>query len=316
MRKEIIKVSVLLSAILLTCVALIWLTPLPPSNYFGVIHYKHQLLERTPSPRIIFIGDSNLAFGIDGRIIHETLNRNVVNMGLHAGLGLRYVMNEIKDNIKPGDIIVVVQNFYLNLGCDQNLLEVILYYPDGTSYLGFPEYVTLTRKFPIALQRRFEGYFKNFLFDSSYGPGHPAYNKHNFDMYGDNIGHLGRHDLKLKKQKLDIQRDPTDVAEALNQFSTYAAQKGAQLVLSFPPSPQTYFKPEEHAADHLYTWLKNNLHFPIIGTPRDFVFPDDFFYDTIYHLNERGRRERTIILAGELAKMLREHSELARLSPK
>ena len=34
----------------------------------------------------------------------------------------------------------------------------------------------------------------------------------------------------------------------------------------------------------------------IITTPQEMMFSDSLFFDTVYHLNEEGRRERTEIL--------------------
>ena len=42
--------------------------------------------------------------------------------------------------------------------------------------------------------------------------------------------------------------------------------------------------------------LKTKLHFHIVGKPEDFVFPGDLFFDTVYHLTEKGRNRRTALL--------------------
>jgi len=31
------------------------------------------------------------------------------------------------------------------------------------------------------------------------------------------------------------------------------------------------------------------LPFPILGKPQDHVYPDSLFFDTVYHLNKKGR---------------------------
>ena len=60
-------------------------------GYLQAYNKKCQLLEDTPSPRIIFVGGSNLAFGLDSQRIKDSLNINVINYGLHAGIGLKYM---------------------------------------------------------------------------------------------------------------------------------------------------------------------------------------------------------------------------------
>lgn len=48
---------------------------------------KHCLLQQQPSPRIIFVGGSSTAFGIDSHYVKQKLKYNSVNMGLNAGSG-------------------------------------------------------------------------------------------------------------------------------------------------------------------------------------------------------------------------------------
>jgi hypothetical protein len=39
--------------------------------------------------------------------------------------------------------------------------------------------------------------------------------------------------------------------------------------------------------------LSNNLKIEILNKPSDFVLPDSLFFDTVYHLNKKGREIRT-----------------------
>ena len=39
--------------------------------------------------------------------------------------------------------------------------------------------------------------------------------------------------------------------------------------------------------------LSNNLKIEILNRVSDFVFPDSLFFDTVYHLNKKGREIRT-----------------------
>ena len=83
-------------------------------GYLQAYNKKCQLLEDTPSPRIIFVGGSNLAFGLDSQRIKDSLNINVINYGLHAGIGLKYMIDDISTYARKGDIIVFAPE-YLSL---------------------------------------------------------------------------------------------------------------------------------------------------------------------------------------------------------
>src|SRR5690349_24986573 len=85
---------ILLTAVL---VAFVFLSIGPdPTHYFAGSLLQLELLENTPSPRIILIGGSNVSFGIDARLMQQTLGIPVINDGLHAGLGLT-PLRELED---------------------------------------------------------------------------------------------------------------------------------------------------------------------------------------------------------------------------
>src|SRR4026209_2444686 len=80
-------------------------------EYQAVTIDKHNLLDKQLSPRIIFVGGSNVAQGIDSNAVQQSLGLNPVNMGLDAGLGLDFMLNEVKDSVRTGDVIVIAPEY-------------------------------------------------------------------------------------------------------------------------------------------------------------------------------------------------------------
>src|SRR6266436_7071833 len=66
------------------------------TGYLAASIDKHHLLVQQPSPRIVFVGGSNLAFGLDSSEIERSLSYHPINMGLHIGLGLAFMLAEVK----------------------------------------------------------------------------------------------------------------------------------------------------------------------------------------------------------------------------
>jgi hypothetical protein len=98
-------------------------------NYLLSILEKEKLARTTPSPKILLIGGSNLAFGIDSKEIEDSLGLNVVNMGLYAKLGLKYMLAQARPYIKAGDVAVVVpeyDQFYGEYANGDNTLNTAL----------------------------------------------------------------------------------------------------------------------------------------------------------------------------------------------
>src|SRR4030042_1466434 len=132
MKEFFIKASIFSFLIGFTIFGVIYLPPIDPDRYIMALVDKHRLLKTTPQPRIIFEGDSNLAFGLDSGMIKKETGYNIINMGLHGGLGLIYSMDELKPYLKQGDIEIFIPDsaHYSGSGIgDNTLVEVTILMP-------------------------------------------------------------------------------------------------------------------------------------------------------------------------------------------
>ncbi len=77
------------------------------TGYLAASVDKHHLLVQQPSPRIVFVGGSNLAFGLDSLAIERSLGYHPINMGLHLALGLDFMLAEIEAFLKPDDVVLI-----------------------------------------------------------------------------------------------------------------------------------------------------------------------------------------------------------------
>ena len=59
---------------------------------------KLDRLEQANRPKIVFVGDSNLAFGIESRSIEDRFGMEVHNTGLLRGMGVAFCMNQVREN--------------------------------------------------------------------------------------------------------------------------------------------------------------------------------------------------------------------------
>ena len=56
--------------------------------------------------RIIFVGGSNVLFGIDAESLEQELFTTVVAYGLHSGLGADVIADRAAAILRPGDLVV------------------------------------------------------------------------------------------------------------------------------------------------------------------------------------------------------------------
>ena len=74
---------------------LVWLNAsfLATDHYNNEFTVKGNLIRQTPSPKVVFVGGSNVAFGIDSETFYDGIGLAVNNAGLLDGMGLRYTID-------------------------------------------------------------------------------------------------------------------------------------------------------------------------------------------------------------------------------
>jgi hypothetical protein len=267
--------------------------------FVGATIDKEKRLSELKSPRLIFIGGSNLAFGLDSKTIADSLKMNVVNMGLHAGLGVAFVLNQAENYIKKGDKIVLSVEYGLtNLGDKKLFTQLIDIHPNSANYLG-NSFNDKLRLIDINWQRCVSSLF----FAAIQNPNEKVYKRSGFSAEGDVLAHLDQPQAAhlANMGKMDF-RDYSEEITVLNAFIDAANQKGAQVFYTFPTYIESEYKLNKSVLNQYENQFKNQLHCPIINTPETFVFPNEDFFDTAYHLNKNGREKRTELMIKILKK--------------
>ena len=77
------------------------------NSYMAVIRDKIHRLRSLPSPKLVLVGGSNVAFGMDTPRLERELRLAAVNMGLHAGLGVGLPLRMVEPHLGRGDVVVV-----------------------------------------------------------------------------------------------------------------------------------------------------------------------------------------------------------------
>ncbi len=277
-------------------------------NYLAAVLEKDRLIRTTPSPKIILVGGSNLAFGIDSRMMEDSLHVNVVNMGLYAKLGLRYMLAQVKPYIRRGDVVIIVpeyDQFYGNFSEGDNTLNTALLYapPDR-----IPDFIKSYSVVDVALRPRVENARRSFLegtadllgVKNKYFPPdtNPVYNRHSFNKYGDVVSHLGKKSMNPDSIFVKALPPPKDfnrkTISELNDIADAAHERGAHAYFLFPSYIDRSYVINVDAIAWLRQKLSREMRMPILGTAQDFVFPKNWFFDTRFHLNQLGRGPRTV----------------------
>lgn len=285
-------------------------------NYLASLIDKNNLLKNTASPRIIFVGASNLAFGIDSEKMEKEFGMPVINMGIHGNLGLAFILNNVKKYLRKDDIVILAIEYYLGEFDFNTVNYAVKIYPEAGDYVdyGYDYYkqminytfneLQLYRK---KIQNKIFGKKLNIkdlkvntendmnLFDTA------LYARNKFNANGDVISHLDKEIPKEIKGRVLLEEKEYDYyTDMLNDFYDYAGEKGARVYFTFPCYPESEVLKYEKIIYGYENKLKEKLKMEIINSPGDLSFPDSLFFDTVYHLNKVGRQKRTEYTIGLL----------------
>src|SRR6266540_537686 len=281
------------------------------NHYLAALNDKVSLLKKAPSPKIIFIGGSNLAFGVDSRLIAQALDMSVVNMGLHTGLGLNLLFNIVSKNAKENDVVVLCPEYEYISGNlfygDQTLLSSFHYYPDGVSCItGFAQlyHIVATN---IARNKNVRSSILSDIHSSNkkMTGSNPlevlltsVYSRRAFNGYGDIIAHLQQGKMNFVNNKID-DNISYEVLGEINKLKLALTQKKVKFIMLYPCMPESRFETYKEQLDFIDSKLKR---FDLIGTlrPQDYVYQDNDFFDSCYHLNSNGRHKRTLRLINDI----------------
>jgi hypothetical protein len=318
MKALIVKAICLSVAVMVSCLAIYLHNPLHTSldskHYLAAIFDKHNLLQKTPSPRIIFAGGSNVAFGIDSQEVEEKIGLPVINTGLHYGLGVPFIVRDLERFIRKGDVVILSFEYYMIAGNAVVKKSLIDLDPASAPIMcpGFYSRAKLEIEYSVLmLVQGFERLQETFvrvpatslrkILGRQVGHSHPKpaegdqlYRRASFSDHGDMIASLTQKPYPaLNNRKKLEQSDCSEAIKALNEFAQNAKAKGAFVYFSYPSFCQSEFNANKKAIHYWQREFETHLQMKVIDTPETFVYPDSLFLDTVYHLIDQGRKKRT-----------------------
>jgi hypothetical protein len=293
MKKLLLKVLMLFLYVVISVLVII-LIPVSPDEYNQSIIDKHNRLDNTEAPRIILAGGSNLAFGIDSGAIQNAFGIPVINVAIHASFGLGRILDDLSPYLQAKDILVIAPEY----AHFENLWN-----GDSTAY----ELIFNGKQYRLAMHPPFYGlpsdftaYLTNNILARIPRPPNPlVYTRDGFNEYGDYIKHLGMENQTFASSGSIKQINPRYLGQFLRLVDVIA-KGGVTVIVSYPSYEASLFEAGESAIRELDTAFRTHGGITVISRPEDYAFPREYFYDTSYHLNAKGRELRTALLIRDL----------------
>lgn len=276
------------------CVLFLVLLSLPPSNndtsYLACIIDKDIIIKESKSRRLIFVGGSNIAFGLDCEQLSNIHNRNAINYGIQGGLGIVFQLQHLKKYIRAGDTIIVIPEYdqFLGdniLGSGQSLAKVITLKGGGViKDLNMQQVKKISPFYFNASIKRIKSIFS----------ANSDTERKQFNHFGDFIGHLNlpnRKPFMLERYFFQSSFSSSSI-KTLEEHQIMFRKKGVEFYLSFPPYPRSLYLSQKKVIDTINSNLINSK-LNIIGNPKNYIFNDSLFFEFSWHLNKNGRKNRT-----------------------
>jgi hypothetical protein len=289
-KKNLLFFFKLLLLFIIVIAFLLHVMPQYSKSYTASLIDKVERLESIDEPKIVLIGNSNLAFGIKSEMIEEAFDMPVVNMGLHGAIGNAFHEQMAKLNVHEGDIYIIAHTSYAD---DDSI-------PDPTiAWLAVEDHMELwkllrsndiwkmIKSYPIYLSKALVLYANGNGNSLDDGTSREAFNK-----YGDVISPRPQSEYTfVSKVRPPSINDIT--INRINELNEYLQKRGATLLVAgYPIGKGELTAPEEEFVA-FQEELASKLTCTVISDFRDYMFDYKYFYNTQFHLTDEGTILRT-----------------------
>ena len=270
-------------------------------TYFAELPCMVEKLKEAEGRKIVIIGTSSVAFGIDSERLERNLNDSgadytVCNFGLYGALGTKIMLDLSERYIDENDIVIFAP--------EPDAQTMSLFFSPQNTWRAFDGNYSLF--FSVAEENRsslagnYIGFVQEkFKYKSTQKPsGSGVYAKSSFneqcDMIYERSGNVmyggvdSNHKIAFEKELFT-----PDFVEYVNEYAEKVTKKGAEIYFSFAPvNADSVISDEESKTDYV-NFIENNFSFSTMGEIDDFIYDKEWFYDSNVHLNSAGAAMHT-----------------------
>lgn len=297
------------------------------NDYARATGLKEQRLMSLQGSKIVLVGGSNLAFGINSPLIESVTGCPVANMGMNGYFGVRYMLSQAEAGLREGDVAVIAlehDNFVKSVeGTPTDLLMIAKTYPRTMSHMTPLQLARAAATIPFvvrskidrladdAAQAMYDKLFPDTATDDEDAAGVSIDQVESFAGFtpeGDLVSHLNITWPYKREQGLDLSALPVEqeLMPLLRGFAERMNLRGVDVVFSYTPLIRDFHDRHATALERIDTSVRRELGdvLQVPSTPKDFVYEEDQFFDTVYHLNRSGRDIRSRRLSRDIVERM------------
>tara|TARA_R110002167_G_scaffold206691_14_gene410787 strand:- start:7662 stop:9287 length:1626 start_codon:yes stop_codon:yes gene_type:complete len=288
--------------LLLITYSALYLNPDYKKEYVAGIIPKITKLKQVKVKKIVIIGGSNASFGIDTDLMERELGLPVINLALHGGLPIKYIVEQAKEYMNEGDILIFSKEYeglkdrHWNVMNGIELSKVATYdwsqarilFSDRTLFETtisgiFGTIKRYIERYPVEGRKNITS-----VYDSR------AFEKDN--LLGEYIS--GEYGLKVEEHPLGMLNSDSKILSGLKEYKLFFEKKGVQFYITPPVVIKGYFK-EENVLPFWYSFSENTG-IPLLNMDKKYTYDKRYFFNSHYHTNQSGRKLRTESLISDI----------------
>lgn len=262
------------------------------------------LSEPGRKPSVVLLGGSNVAFGYDSGLIADSLGMPVVNAGLHASVGLKYIIDDCFPRLKRGDILVLSPeygHFFGDMAYGEAPMADLVFLSRFRlcGKLNWHQWYSLLNNTPKYLRTKLEYAFLNSLPMAK----DSVYSLSAFNEYGDVVAHWRNDECRYSESQ-----KPSELGEWNAGVFSYLTNelrklqgRGIYIIMCPPVVSHTMYGNNRLNIEYTDSALCA-CGFRFVSPAAEAVCPDTMFYDTGYHLRRIAAEKHSEWLAGIVRK--------------
>ena len=320
MKKAILKITLTILALLLAPVALLSVGLCLPAQfgktYYGVLPGMYERLCKEQGKRIVVVGGSAVAFGLQGELMEgEIEGYTVCPFGLYGAIGMKAMMDFSKAGIREGDIVILApeqgaqsMSLYFN---GEHVWKGVDGHYDMLRNIEYDDWGKMVGAYPTFLSQKY-GYWSKNETPNPQGIYAASSFDENFTMIYErpyNTLPDGYDSTERVSYRTEI--FSSEFAKYVNEYNQFVTKKGATLLYGFTPVNFSGVETgtSEGDVDAFYDCVNEALDCEILGNPHNYILEKDWFYDSNVHVNSAGAVLYTRQLIQDLKVFLKDDSK-------
>ncbi|MDY6802761.1 MAG: hypothetical protein SXA11_03010 [Cyanobacteriota bacterium] len=266
---------------------------------------KLRISDSIDKPKLIVVAGSNGLFGISCHLIQKETKFPCINGSTIVALQIDYMLDLARRLSSEEDIVLLALEYetYKYSGQVSSVL-VDYVFAREPDYISSQNLIRKIRLFGgMSLDRIAQGIIAKYkpLTKSKYG-----YQSNSINDYGDETNNRAADLTEYDRQKIAGEKPLKSLLEGgyftsttgmniIEEFVDWCRQNNIKVIATWPNTIwfEEYISLETEKYFQSIKDFYQSIDVPILGEPRDFMYDPSLFYDTIYHLNDRGTRRRT-----------------------